>query len=372
MSKYRIKNTAGMFNLIKGLTLLGVMMGHTYGYGHIISGYESIYQLFKERNLLIALVILFLNFLRLVGMPALFIISGYGFRKSTTKECIKRQWKLLLKPYLIVVIISSIISFFSCVLWYRSFSYGIKTAFKIFLGGIGGVTYAPVLFGIEVIPSGPIWYLMTLAIAYVLFNILAKFFDGKKLLVASIIAELVGVAFYFIFPPLPWCITQSISAVMYIYLGYIAKKKKLFTEMSNRLSNHKLLYIPIVLALLSFYVLVPMFESATETFGLIVLSDIGYTVVAFFWIYFLLFLNRFNGRISNFIRDIGVQTLYVLCIHNIEYMTIGGLLQVWLFENWRGATFARVMITFSVRAVVVLLLTFGYVWVKDKLSMKKV
>ena len=82
-------------------------------------------------------------------------------------------------------------------------------------------------------------------------------------------------------------------------------------------------------------------------------------------IYIFLQLNRFNGVFVNFIRKIGRYSLYVLCIHTVEIMAIGRYLQYDFVNKWEGSVFIRSIIVFGCRATVVIILTFGYMKIKD-------
>ena len=74
------------------------------------------------------------------AMPALFIICGYGFRKTTNKKCILRQSKMLLIPYSISLIFIIVIHFLSYPFMYSDFDYANERSISIILGGLLGVS----------------------------------------------------------------------------------------------------------------------------------------------------------------------------------------------------------------------------------------
>ena len=106
---FNIKNTAGMFDLFKGITMLTVIIVHTMGLFPILSlkGVGSIRESLRY-SLSNPLFVIFQIFTTSL-MPSMFIVSGYGFRKSGIKQCIKRQFKTLMIPYLITAIITAIV-----------------------------------------------------------------------------------------------------------------------------------------------------------------------------------------------------------------------------------------------------------------------
>ena len=55
-------------------------------------------------------------------------------------------------------------------------------------------------------------------------------FEKKKLLIAVLTVSLTGWLLSLLSFTVPWCISQGLVCVFFIYLGYTAKKKKLFTE----------------------------------------------------------------------------------------------------------------------------------------------
>ena len=100
----------GMFDFIKGLALLSIVMRHaqdSIGLEMIASkDASSIMGIFR----LIEHLISFGD----ATMPMFLLASGYGFRKTKDNvKCVKKQSKLLLKPFTIVACLTTSIHFVS-------------------------------------------------------------------------------------------------------------------------------------------------------------------------------------------------------------------------------------------------------------------
>ena len=100
--KYEIKNTLGMFDLLKGVAMLGLVIGHTYG---INENYD--------KSVVTLILLMFSTFFGEAAMPALFMVSGYGFRKSSFKKCFTRLYKTILIPFAVTVTITSFVNLVS-------------------------------------------------------------------------------------------------------------------------------------------------------------------------------------------------------------------------------------------------------------------
>ena len=110
--KYSIKNTLGMFDLIKGVIMIMVMLGHTYGLFDELNKYDSINAQIGALGIHRIIFALLVTIMLKLSMPVLFIISGYGFRKTPFKKCVKNQFDRLMKPYIITALISVVLYFF--------------------------------------------------------------------------------------------------------------------------------------------------------------------------------------------------------------------------------------------------------------------
>ena len=219
--KYTISNTLGMFDYLKGIIMILIMLFHTYGLMDYVSEHEAELNIAIETML--ELMLVFSESL----MPILFIISGYGFRSTTMNKCFKKQFKLLIVPYVITSVVTLIIHMISYYLLYGGIRFAIKNTFYLFIGFLFGFSKETELNGVVWPTCGPVWFLLALFIGMLVFNLLLKWFEGKKLLAISFVISCVGWGLSFL-NILPWCISQGLVSTLYICFGYLAKKNKFF------------------------------------------------------------------------------------------------------------------------------------------------
>jgi hypothetical protein len=356
------KSSLGMFDLLKGIVMILVVVSHTEGLIEIPSDY-TINDIIANINPFIFILILIYKFLGEAAMPALFIISGYGFRKTTNKKNIVKQIKGLLTPYFISMLIATIIHLFSYYILYSWFEASIKQTVSIFLGGLLALPTDRYVNDFRLIACGPIWFLVALAIASIIFNILANHFEGKKLLASSLFVACIGWVCS-LAGPLPWCISQSLIAVFYLGLGYYVKKNKLFFSplpIYQRLILWTLVVLYIICISSSHF-----FAMALDLYPYGPIGIIGVGLFALVVIWFFLQLNGFNGFICTFLRKIGRLSLYVLCVHSIEMVAVGSYVQyLFVHEWWNGSSVLRSSIILAIRIPIAVFGAFAYVRIKE-------
>ncbi len=370
-NKFTIKNTLGMFDFLKGMIMVLVMVCHTYGLTDIAAKYAYKDKLHTQINIIgFVFILTFKTFAETI-IPALFIISGYGFRKTTFKKCVTRQFQTLLIPYTITMVLSTIMTIFTCRLLYGGLRYPLEQTLRVFLGGLLGLPREIFIHGFRLVACGPVWFLLSLAIANTIFNLLANNFEEGKLIIAAMLVSSIGWGMSFA-GPLPWSVSQGLVSVFFLSLGHYAKKHKIFVAPIKT---------PPFITIISFSVVVPYmfligtklnFNIANDEYPLGPASIILYGFLSMGIIKFLLQLNRFEGSVSNFIRKIGGFSLYVLCIHSIEMVTIGGHLQ-YMFVNdlWKGNLLVRNAIIIGTRITFVLLCTFLFLKKKKLIGKHK-
>ncbi|WP_026519127.1 acyltransferase family protein [Butyrivibrio sp. FCS006] len=343
--KYYIKNTLGMFNLYKGFAMIFMIMHHTYEKVPVI----GILQMVSP------------PFIVSAAMPALFVISGYGFRKTTNKKCVVKQWNTLIIPFIYVLISVTIVHFLYYFFVFGERRVAIEETAKIFMITALGITYENFL-GFNLPMCGPIWFILALALGNILFNFLLNHLEGIKLLIAAAgVATLGWIIGLFVI--LPWCILQGMIATFFICIGYFVKKNKLFTTSWS--TRQKVLSIGTILVLNIIAMIAGdkcIMAYNYYSHGIITIIFNGISAV--FVIYCFLYLNRFDGIISNAIRNIGRLSLYVYCIHSVEYMGFGRYFQYDLANNWKWHPALYSLSLFCGRLFLVLVATYFLVWIK--------
>ncbi|WP_026670487.1 acyltransferase family protein [Butyrivibrio sp. AE3006] len=367
--EYTIKNSLGMFDLLKGTMMILVMVGHTYQLVPIIEEYNySVKDVLGQVNLITLIFYFWFKVIAEASMPAFFILSGYGFRKTTNKKCILKQFKTLMIPYSISVMITVIVHFCYIQLMYSSVEFSIRRTISIILGGLFGLSKEVYINDLWIQSCGPIWFLLSLMIATIIFNVLSNCFQDKRLLVASFLVSCVGWGMSFA-GTLPWGISQGLIAVLYVWLGHYVKKNKILISTIKVNGVTVSLFLGLVLYLL-FVSADSVFVMAYNIYPLGIVSIIANGFIGLIVIRLFLQMDRFKGPFLLFIRRIGRLSLYVLCIHSIELIACGGMIHyAFATEWWKGGIFLRNLIIIGVRVTVVLAVTFAFE--RIRLAIKK-
>ena len=84
--KYAIKNTAGMFDLLKGIVMLSIIVVHTLSLYPSRFTYEALQDNVSSSQVFPIIMLILYSIFKHPLMPSLFFISGYGFRKTSFKK----------------------------------------------------------------------------------------------------------------------------------------------------------------------------------------------------------------------------------------------------------------------------------------------
>ena len=182
----------------KGIGILLVILGHTY-------------------NISTALHTFIYSF----HMPLFFIISGMTYNKEKYSNYslipfIAKKAKSYLIPYLGF----SVINLFLVYLWNIVFNHStIRT--KEIKNYINGIFFCHA--DIQHMPNcTPIWFLLCLFWASILFYLIHKF-ASKYAIFIAIFSALIGHVLTYFNIELPWCLTRMFTALFFIQIGFSMK-----------------------------------------------------------------------------------------------------------------------------------------------------
>lgn len=297
----------GMFDLLKGIGMLLVVFGHTIS-NYSLSGTENHIgmMIFGVGYILTATGVI----------QAFFLISGYGFRKTSIVNCIKKQAKLMLKPYVYITIATAVLHFITR----YAMSHSIKSALQQTWSVVGGFIFAlpsnKVIFGVQFYTCGAMWYIIALLLGWILLNTLMNLVKERYMPVAvwacACIGWLIGKE-----RVIPFCIAQGLIAVLYLYYGYMLKKKKVFAKPFTKAQIvMSVLVCGVSLGLIAIAGKVNNMADGIWTAGIISMALDGY--IGFLLIYLSLKLNACKGRIWEWIKKIGSNSLYIFTLHTVE------------------------------------------------------
>ena len=367
--KYTVKNTAGMFNLLKGIAMFIVIFGHTYTLfpdfliNHAIS--ETGRTRFADFSIGESTALLLYNISYCILMPSLYIISGYGSRKTSFKKNLSKQFKSLMIPYIITMLLTSALHLCTHFCLYRYFPGSVKETLKVLAGSLLGLSKTTTFGDVTIFSNGPNWFLLSLFVGMIVFNTLVSYFDKAKLLIAVLLVSTAGWLLSLLYI-VPWCLSQGLISVAYIYMGYYAKKNKLFTEGINT-GKKAVCVILIVVSFMTIRIMGYVDSMAGSIYPLSMLSILLDGLFGVCFIYLFLFLNRFNGFITSFIRNVGQYSIYVLSVHTIEML---GFPLYHFTENWKGGPVAGTFLFWLLRSAVNISICFLFVKVKDLVLVK--
>ena len=364
-NKFKIKNTAGMFDLIKGITMLMVIYVHTYALFPNSFIFKNTYQADLDAminmHLLPHIALTVYSIFAHSLMPAFFIVSGYGMRKMGIGKSFKKQANTLLIPYLITAALTVVLHLCTHYTLYRYLPGSIKETCRIAGGFLLGLSKTSYYFDVKIFSCGPIWFVLALFWGLIFFNILLTYVSDKYMWFAAL-----GVAFagwlLSLGNTVPWCVSQGAVCAFYICLGYHAKKKKWFTEgVSVKAKAILTLIIFLPNAFMRYIGYMDGMADNVYPFGIITIILNGY--MGLILIYGFLFLNRFSGVITSFLRKIGRLSIYVLCVHTIEMM---GFPYYYFADKWTGNVTVGCLLLYCVRAAIDIVICFVYVAIKNR------
>ena len=304
----RTVNSIGMFDMLKGAGMLAIVLGHT----------AELYPL--QTGMGLSLTAFFPFIYREALMAAFFIASGYGFRKRSIHKCIHQQLKSLLKPFCYTGLATTVVHF---VLHYSTFHYlpgSLTETIKVAGGFLFGLPHTASYFGQEFFSCGPMWYLLSLLVAWILLDVILNIFPEAYHHWAVAATALLGWGTSLLWE-LPFCLTQGMVVVPYLYIGFLAKRNHwLDKPLSPRLRR----------ALLAAVVLIPIAALATRRTDCVSMAEWSLGPVSIFLdgaaglLFIRLFLrwSQHRNAVVRLLEAVGRRSLNIFCVHTVELIAV--------------------------------------------------
>lgn len=314
-TKPRTASSLGMFDLLKGVGMLLIVFAHTselYPVGDISTITPVTFFLFAYRESL---------------MAAFYIASGYGFRKRSIGKCISQQFKTLFKPYVYTGLATTIAHF---VIHYQTFgnwNNAVYETYKVLGGFVLGLPHTATYFGQEFFSCGPMWYLLALMIGWILLDIILNIFPESYIKWAVLGTMLLGWGISLVWEA-PFCIAQGMVTVPYLYIGFLAKKKRLFEKKFRPLAILGLLAAALGVALGVLLTGKTDCVSLGEwTMGPVSILLDGIVGLGFI-VLFMKVQRLLDNPVTHLIEAVGRRSLYIFCIHTVELTAVPWYLMV--------------------------------------------
>lgn len=308
-----IKLSIGSFDLVKGTAIILIVLGH------MMSHYDLAGIL--PDNAFLPVLGIFLRIISAGINPMFFIVKGYTSKEAPVKKTFRKSFSGCVIPYLYAAIAIAIL--FPIV---NSIQYGFRAdAFRqaarwvlAFLFGLHD-PYAEqkVLFGIEVRACWVTWFLLAMFLSVNLFNLILKVRKTAgqiALVILSVVTGcLLGMVNFTYF-----CLPQGLIAVGYCYTGYSLKRLRFFQKKRRlQIGICGLLLIPTIWEAIygsfdlayNIYRYGPLEIACTCCSGLLLMI-------------LCLYANEWKWSGLDWIRQIGVYTLWIMCIHSVELICL--------------------------------------------------
>ena len=306
-TKPRKTSTMGMFDLLKGAGMLTVVLSHTAELYTLDVGGVSISSF---------ILLIYRESL----MAAFYIASGYGFRKRSIGKCIEQQLKSMAKPYLFTGLFTVLLHF---VIHYKTFGYlpgTIAESRKVWGGFLLGLPHTTTYYGQTYFSCGPMWYLLALMLGWIMLDILLNVFPEDYAPWAVAATAILGWGTCLVWE-LPFCISQSMTIVPYIYMGHIIKKKHLFDKPLSKKSVALLLLATFIVAYGACAArstdCISMGEWTMGPLSIFLDGIVGYFIVRLFLLW-----NKGSGALVRAVEAIGRRSLHIFCVHTVELESI--------------------------------------------------
>lgn len=263
------------FDIIKGIGMILMVMGHTYGPESLI--WRIVYPF---------------------HMPLFFIVSGYFFREKDIFIVIKTSFIRLLEPYIFICI---------AVTFIRFIQHLINSSIHVF-------DINSILCGM-----GPGWFLLSLFWCRILFNCIIKVFPKHFFIISFIVSSAVTHLYPFLS-----CLTnfssllalpQGLSCLIFLAVGYYAKQR----DILNVLSSHR--YISNILSI-SFWLISCIFgevEVSKCIYKLWIIDYLGAIGGSYFCYFIAIFVKRYSTILSSMFSNISKYSIAILSFHTIDY-----------------------------------------------------
>ncbi len=242
-------------------------------------------------------------------IPLFFLVSGYFFKQQNNLFTLaKIKFRHLIIPYLFVMLAVIIIFILVSIYQNKNFSFILDGVFKYFIGYIYGSGYIDNVLGYTIEIVGPIWFCLALYFDFIFLQIALK---TKFPLLFVICIFLLGYcSSNFIW--LPFSLQSSMTALLFFYLGYIARQYSIFQRKIS---------ISQIFPLLGIWAIGLNYESQfliVENASKNPVCDILVAIVASYIVVLYCKWWENESHSAKIMAFLGKYTIVMLCLHSID------------------------------------------------------
>lgn len=299
-TKRRMIDSIGYFNFARGFGIICVLFGHTIRY---FVSTEIIYSgLFSNISTSVGAAI----------MAMFFMVSGFGFRSKKIKKAISEQAQMLLIPYVVTASLIVAAKLVLAILKQKSFIQNGGDILIAYLIAING--YKSTILGFTVDNIGILWFLWALFGGWIIYDAITRIGNSKieYLLVSTgILISFLMIHYSKVWP---FVLPHMFQTTGFICVGKLIRDSDFLEKKQN----------PLV------YIILCVSAGITLTFGGVDINSCSWrlSVIDYIGIMCLgiLILKGFSalqnrkvkGKLYNAVAILGVNTLYIFCIHGVE------------------------------------------------------
>ena len=301
MNRKTDKVCLGSFNLIKGVAICVVVLGHI-ALDFDVSRLTWFYPLFA-----------LLQFLKTPFMPLFFIISGYVFVPTSRRSTLQKMVRMFLLPYMLVTWVFSLLQPLNTYIQTRSIALVLDRYVSVTLAFLLGIPIpGKKLFGYTLSHCAIVWFLLALFWAYNILNLVLR---AKRIRTQAALVLGCAVLGYLLFllDFTYFCIPHGLIATGCFYVGYLLKKS---TLLEKGLPHRWMYWVWILIAL--WYATWGEFDLCYGKFRFFPVDYLGVTFLALLLLVIGIYIGSFEWKAFDIVNSVGIYSYWVLCIHSIE------------------------------------------------------
>ena len=353
-------SSVGMFDLLKGLSMLSIILGHTAQL--VVSAQHHPSAVFLET-------------LGNIFMGAFIMAAGFGIHKRSVKRCLRQLKDMFLLPYVLTALACVLLGAINDFFLYGSLRSALEKGASLLISLLF-VASEEFTLGIYVIDCGPFWFIPSLAGGWFLLNLILNITqEDRKRHLLVLLAGLIG---YFgnLFAAkleihIPFCLFFMFVYVPFLYVGYLARERR---WLEKKLPP---ILIVVMLACLAAFVWkrdVIYRMVMRDGYPLGIFTHSFAAVIGFGLLYLMTHINRRENRIVGLVESIGRSSIYVHCVHALECRAVPWrtLREIWPNSAGPHAAFVILVLRLAYIGFGYLLITTvkkqgGLPWLKEKL-----
>ena len=326
----------GMFDLLKGIMMIGIILTH-------ISEIIPVGVRNGSDTAFLTKCLFFLPDLLSFGnasMQIFFLVSGFGFAAIPLRKCIRRQSKQLLRPFLLTGAAVVLVHFIS---HYAAFRYLPGAAYQTGIVAISHLLGLRIGFqfnGVQLCSIGSVWFLMALFEGWILMTVVMNTLPKRIHGFLAVCFLFVSAAIFDFLPAQvysPLCFYSLFMCAGNLYLGMQIKKRN-WLEIPL---PPVVIFLMVLIAVVSQFTTNIQTASAVSAWVKLIINVVGAESTAFLVMRIAVRINRWSNWLVAKVRLVGRYSIWILCAHTIESQ---GLLWYLFMEKMQGHEIAAFLL----------------------------